>query len=62
MYINQSALWKYLLEFIFQQLIHTSAAGYNDGFDIKVVQRIGNAMKQHPIVGCYLLTFLVIAG
>ena len=59
--IEQSTARKYFFEFVFLQLIHARAARDDHGLDVEIVQCIGDAVKQHPIVGDDFLTFIGVA-
>ena len=60
--VEEATSREYFLEFIFLQLIHTGAAGNDDGLDIEVVKRVRHAMEQHAIVSDDFLALISIAG
>jgi len=53
--IEQPAAGEDALELVLQKLVHAGAAGDDDSTDVEVVERVGDAMEQHPIVGGDLL-------
>ena len=61
MNIQQAAAGENLVELIFLQLIHASAAGYDHGLDVEIIERIGDAMEQHPVVGGDFQTLVMVA-
>ena len=60
--VQQPAAREDLVELVLQQLVHAGAAGHDHGLDVHVVQRIGHAVEQHPVLGRDLLTFAGQAG
>ena len=60
--IQQAAAWENFLKLIFLQLIHAGATTYHYRLDIKVVQCVGHAMEQNPILGGDLVAFVRIAS
>ena len=60
--VEQAAARKDLVEFVFAQLILTSAARHDHGLDVEIVERVRDAVKQHAVVGGDLLALLRIAG
>src|SRR5882762_4718204 len=53
---------KYTLEFIPLELIEAGSAADHDGFDVEVVERVGDPVKQHTVVGGALLLLVEFAG
>ena len=59
--VDDAAAREDLVEFIALQLVVAGAARHDHGLDVEVVQRIGHAMEQHPVVGDDLLGLVVLA-
>ena len=51
-----------LFEFVALQLVVAGAAAHHDRPDVEVVQRIGDAVEQHPVVGDDLLRLVELAA
>ena len=49
--VNQATAREYLFEFIAIELIQAGATTDNHGFDVEVVQCVGNPMEKDPIIG-----------
>ena len=60
--VEQTAAGKNLFEFILLQLVHASTARHHHRLDVQVVERVREAVEQHPVVGDDLLTLIGIAG
>ena len=60
--VEQAAAGEDLLELVFLQLIHAGAAGDDHRLDVEVVQRVGDAVEQHAVVGGDLLALVLVAG
>jgi hypothetical protein len=60
--VEQAAAGEDLLELVLLQLIHAGAAGDDHRLDVEIVQRVGNAVEEHAVVGGDLLALVVIAG
>ena len=48
--VDQAAAREYLFEFIAIELIQAGAATDDYGFDVEVVQCVGNSMEKDPII------------
>jgi len=59
--IQQAAAGEYLLELVFLQLVHTGAAADDHGLDVEIVEGIGQAVEQYPVLGGDLLALVGIA-
>ncbi len=60
--VEQAAAGEDLLELVPQQLIHAGAAGDDHRVDVEVVQRVGDAVEEHAVVGGDLLALIRFAG
>ena len=59
--INDAAARKNLVELISLQLVVTGSAAHHHRLDVQVVQRVGNPVEQHPVVGDHLLGLVKLA-
>jgi hypothetical protein len=53
---------KILPNWYFSQLVHAGAAGDDDRLDVEVVERVGDAVEEHAVVGGDLLALVGLAG
>ena len=60
--VEQTAAREDAFELVLLQLIHTSAAGDDDGFDVQVVQGVGDTVEQHAVIGGDALTLIFLAA
>ena len=60
--VEQAAAREDLVELVLLQLVHARAARHDHGLDVEVVERVGDAVEQHAVVGGDLLALVVIAG
>ena len=59
--VDDAAARKNVLELVALQLVIASAAGHDHGLDVEVIQRIGHAVEQHPVVGNDLVGLVELA-
>ena len=60
--VEQAAAGENLVELVFLQLVHAGAAGHDHGLDVEVVERVGDAVEQHAVVGDDVLPLVFVAG
>jgi hypothetical protein len=51
-----------IFELVALQLVVAGAAAHHHGLDVQVVQRVGHAVEQHPVVGDDLLGLVELAA
>ena len=49
--VEQAAAGKDLLEMVFFELVHAGATGDDDRPDVEIVERVGDTVEKHPVVG-----------
>ena len=59
--VDDAAAGEDLVELVALQLVVAGAAAHYYGFDVQVVQRVGHAVKQHPVVGDDLVGLVELA-
>lgn len=47
--IHQAAAWENFFEMVVLELLEAGAAGNEDGFDVQIVERIGQTVKEHAV-------------
>ena len=62
MNVEQPAAGEDLVELVLLQLIHAGTAGDDHRLDVEIVQRVGNAVEEHAVVGGDLLPLRRFAG
>ena len=60
--VEQAAAGEDLVEFVLLQLVHAGAAGDDHRANVEVVERVGEAMEQHAIVGDDLAPLVGLPG
>ena len=60
--VDDAAAGEDVLELVALQLVVAGAAADDDGLDVEVVQRVGDAVEQHPVVGDDLLGLVELAA
>jgi hypothetical protein len=60
--VEQAAAREDLLELVFLQLVHAGAAGDDHRLDVEVVQRVGDAVEEHAVVGGDLLALVLLTA
>ena len=60
--VEQAAAGEYLVELVFQQLVHAGPARHDHRFDVEIVQRVRDAMEQHAVVGGDLVGLVGLSG
>jgi hypothetical protein len=59
--VDDAAAGEDLVELVALQLVVAGAAAHHHGLDVEVVQRVGHAVEQHPVVGDDLLGLVELA-
>jgi hypothetical protein len=59
--VEQPAAGEDLLELVLLQLIHAGAAGHDHRLDVEIVERVGDPVEEHPVVGGDLLAGVFLA-
>jgi hypothetical protein len=60
--VQQAAAGKDLLEVVFFELVHAGATGDDDRPDVEIVERVGDTVEKHPVVGGDPLPLVGLAG
>ena len=60
--VEQPAPGEDLVELVLLQLIEAGAAGDDDGADVEVVERVGDAMEQHAVLHRDRLTDVLVTA
>ena len=62
MNIDDAAAREDLVKLVALQLVVAGAAAHHHGLDVEVVERVGNTVKEHPVVGDHLLGLVELAA
>ena len=49
--VDDAAAGEYFVKLVALQLVIAGTATHHHGLDVQVVERVGHAVKQHPVVG-----------